>query len=199
MSFNVSGACPECGKPTEESRHEQRKKIEKGGFIATANPLTWLTNKHAATIFAIAVAAGIAAMPLPGQSWSLANAGKGGMILWPMFGATNQLLGGLSFLVIGFYLWRRNKPVWFLVLPMLFMLIMPFWAMTWQLVVGMGGDGKGWLAEGNWTLVTIAVATLALEVWMLIEAALLLPRVKGVLESGALWDGEPSLDSNPQG
>ena len=60
--------------------------------------------------------------------WLEQYGGKGGMILWPMFGATNQLLGGLAFLVIGFYLWRRNKPVWFLALPMLFMLIMPAWA-----------------------------------------------------------------------
>ena len=185
LSFNVSGACPECGKPADESHHEQQKKILSGGFVTTANPLTWLTNKHAATVFAIVVAAVIAAMPLPGQSWSLANAGKGGMILWPMFGATNQLLGGLSFLVIAFYLWRRSKPVWFLIVPMLFMLIMPLWAMTWQLFTGMSRGGKGWLAEGNWTLVTIAVATLVLEIWMIIEAAMLVPKVKGVLEQTA--------------
>ncbi len=182
LSFNVSGACPECGKAADESRHEQQTKACRGGFVATTNPFTWLTNKHAAAIFAIVVAAVIAAIPLPGQSWSLANAGKGGMILWPMFGATNQLLGGLSFLVIAFYLWRRSKPVWFLVVPMLFMLIMPLWAMMWQLFLGMSRNGKGWLAEGNWTLVTIAIATLVLEVWMIIEAVLLMPKVKGVLE-----------------
>ena len=120
-------------------------------------------------------------MPLPGQAWSLAGAGKGGMILWPMFGATNQLLAGLSFLVITFYLWRRDRPVWFLVVPMVFMLVMPLWAMTMQLFVGFGTT-QSWWASGNWVLITIGLATMVLELWMIAEAALLLPKVKGVLE-----------------
>ena len=62
----------------------------------------------------------MAAAPPSGEEWAIENAGKGGLLLWPLFGATNQLLAGLSFLVITFYLWRRGKPVWFLVLPMLF-------------------------------------------------------------------------------
>ena len=148
------------------------------------NPLTWLTNKHAATIFAVVVAAVIATLPLPGQAWSLAGAGKGGMILWPMFGATNQLLAGLSFLVITFYLWRRDRPVWFLVIPMVFMLVMPLWAMTMQLFVGFGTT-KSWWASGNWVLITIGLTTIALELWMIAEAILLLPKVKGVLEISA--------------
>ena len=51
--------------------------------------------------------------------------GSGGMILWPLFGATNQLLAGLAFMVTVFYLWRRNKPIWFAIIPMVIMLIMP--------------------------------------------------------------------------
>ena len=66
------------------------------------NPLAWLTNKHSATIFAILIAGALAALPAPGREWSWQSAGTGGLILWPMFGATNQLLGGLAFLVIGF-------------------------------------------------------------------------------------------------
>jgi len=152
-----------------------------GQAKTTLNPLRWLTNKHVATIFAVVVAAVIATLPLPGQPWSLAQAGKGGMILWPMFGATNQLLAGLSFLVITFYLWRRGRPVWFLVVPMIFMLAMPLWAMTMQLFVGFGST-KSWWASGNWVLISIGLTTLALELWMIAEAVLLLPKVKGVLE-----------------
>ena len=125
----------------------------------------------------------MAAMPPAGGAWTWAGAGKGGMILWPMFGATNQLLGGLAFLVIGFYLWRRNKPVWFLALPMVFMLIMPAWAMGWQLFVG-SEDHPAWMYvdKPNWALIVIALATLVLEGWMVVEAVLLWPRVKGVME-----------------
>ncbi len=35
-------------------------------------------------------------LPKPGAEWSLATAGTGGLILWPLFGATNQLLAGLG-------------------------------------------------------------------------------------------------------
>lgn len=189
----------------------------------------WLRGKHAATLFAITVAAIIAAAPnfkitavtlqdgtviegirqtasateltlksgeqtrvIPKDQiqslttrraqWSFENAGKGGLILWPLFGATNQLLGGLAFLVITFHLWRRRRPVWFLILPMIFMLIMPFWAMCLQLFTHLGA-GESWIETGDFILIGIALATLALEVWMIIEAIRLFPTAKGVLES----------------
>ncbi|MEM1108937.1 MAG: carbon starvation protein A [Planctomycetota bacterium] len=141
------------------------------------NPLGWLTNKHGATVFAIAIAALMAAMPTPGNEWSLANAGKGGLILWPMFGATNQLLGGLAFLVITFWLWRRGKPVWFVALPLVFMLIMPAWAMLVQLPEWWAADETS--GGRNWALIGIAVATLGLELWMIVEAVRLFPKVRG--------------------
>lgn len=163
---------------------------ELAGTLAPKAPgqldlLAWLRNKHGATLVAVATAAFIAAIPPPGKEWAMANAGQGGLILWPLFGATNQLLGGLSFLVITFYLWRRKTPVWFLVLPMIFMLIMPGWAMVWQVFIG-GEGNPSWLSQGNWLLVGIAVATVLLEIWMIIEAVRLFPRVKGVVEDGAV-------------
>ena len=101
------------------------------------------------------------------------------MILWPMFGATNQLLGGLAFLVIGFWLWRRKLPVWFVVPPMLFMLVMPAWAMGMSLPEWINPD------QGNpkWALVIIGFATMALEAWMIVEAFILWPKVRGKLEA----------------
>ena len=142
-----------------------------------------LQNKHGATIFAVAIAAAMAAIPQGGAEWSLANAGKGGLTLWPLFGATNQLLAGLSFLVITFYLWRRGRAIWFLVLPMVFMLIMPMWAMLHQLFIA-----PGWLKAGqvDYLLGGIGLATIALEIWMIVEAIKLFPKAKGVLEENAL-------------
>ncbi len=144
--------------------------------------LGWFQGKHGATIFAVGTALLMAAVPPAGQAWSLANAGKGGMILWPIFGATNQLLGGVSFLVIAFYLWRRSLPIWFLVAPMILMLILPAWAMMLQAFAG----EKSWLMQENWLLVGIAVITLVLEAWMVIEAIRLFPRTKGVIEDNAV-------------
>jgi len=87
-------------------------------------------------------------------------------------------------MVIGFYLWRRSKPVWFIVIPMIFMLIMPMLAMSLQLFFGTGGD-KSWIEQGNWLVVFIGIATIALEIWMIVEAWLMWPKVKGALEPGA--------------
>lgn len=148
------------------------------------NPMSLLANKHGATVFAIGVAFFMAAMPQSGQEWSWANIGKGGLILWPMFGATNQLLGGLAFLVLAFWMWRRQMPVWFIVVPTVFMLVVPAWGMGYQLLVEGIGKDVGWLYEEkkNWTLIVIALATLVLEVWMIVEAFLAWPRARGIIE-----------------
>ena len=149
------------------------------------NPIEWIRNKHGATILAVTSATLLAIAPLPGQQWSVVEAGRGGLLLWPLFGATNQLLAGLSFLVIAFYLWRRNKPIWFLVVPMIFMLVMPMAAMIGQLFFKSGAT-EGWISSGNWILSGIGLATLALEIWMITEALLMFPHAKGALESHAL-------------
>ncbi len=168
-------------------------KDAEGRRVLSGNPFSWLTDKHGATIFAVILAFWMAAIPPDGLDWTWGNVGKGGMRLWPMFGATNQLLGGLAFLVIAFWMWRRRLPVWFVVIPTVFMLVMPAWAMGYQLFT----EG-GWLAAEtkNWPLIFIACATMALEVWMVVEAILCWPKVRGVLEEALepLAKGESSVD-----
>jgi carbon starvation protein len=95
-----------------------------------------------------------------------------------LFGAINQLLAGLAFMVVVFYLWRRKKPVLFALLPMLIMLFMPAWAMLWQ----MFNPESGWFVKGNYLLFSFGLAILVLQAWMAFEAFFMFPRVKGVLE-----------------
>jgi carbon starvation protein len=76
------------------------------------------------------------------------------------------------------YLWRRNKPVWFLVLPMVLMIVMPAWALAWQ----MFNSESGWLTTQNYVLLAVGAATLVLQAWMVIEALWMWPRSRGVLE-----------------
>lgn len=142
-----------------------------------------LMNKHVATIFAITLAGLIAGMPAADADYSVENLGKGGLILWPLFGATNQLLGGLAFLVILFWMWRRNMPIWFVAIPAVFMLILPAIAMVSQLFAG----DAAWLTgkNPNYLLATIGIVTLALEASILVEAAKAWPKAKGVLEKAA--------------
>ena len=145
---------------------------------ATLSPLQWplwlLTTPHGATLFAVGSAFLLALMPAPGKPWNYASLGTGGLILWPLFGATNQLLAGLSLLVVSFYLVRRGLPTWFAVIPMLFMLAMPAWALAI--------DVQRWWAGGSWALVAVTAVMLGVEAWMIVEAALLWPKVRGVLE-----------------
>ncbi len=127
-----------------------------------------LTTKHGATIFAVALAALLACPPAPGQAWELENLGKGGLLLWPLFGATNQLLAGLAFLVIIFWLKQKKAPTWFIIPSAVIMLILPGYAMAHQLFVG----ESAWLlgTTPNYLLSTCGIATMILEVWIIKEA-----------------------------
>ncbi|BDS08071.1 carbon starvation protein A [Oceaniferula spumae] len=131
-----------------------------------ANPFSWLANKHGASIFAIAIAWWMASLPAAAGK----PAGTGGMILWPLFGATNQLLGGLAFLVIIFWMRRRELPVWFVTIPACFMLVLPAWAMAHQIFVSAIGSTQSWISQERWLLVGIGSVSLLLELWMVIEA-----------------------------
>ena len=142
--------------------------VEPSPIRLSGNPLSWLMNKHGATIFAVAIAWWMASLP----STAGAAAGTGGMILWPLFGATNQLLGGLAFLVIIFWMKRQDLPTWFVVIPAFFMLVLPAWAMGYQIFVEALGAGQSWIDQGRWLLVGIGSTSLLLETWMVIEAVL---------------------------
>ncbi len=153
------------------------------GVRVSLNPLTWLSHRHGATLFGVTVAALLAAAPRPGETWSVATAGQGGFILWPLFGSMNQLLGGLAFIVILFWMRRRAMPLWFVAIPAFFMLVLPAWALAYQLFHRSLGAEDSWLARGDWTLASFALATLLVEVWMIVEAVRAWPRVRGVLEA----------------
>ncbi len=138
--------------------------------LGAALRLPAVQNKYVATTIAVVSGGAIALYPGP------AGPGSGGLILWPIFGATNQLLGGLSFVVIAFYLMRLRRPIWFLVPPMILMLILPTWAMLQQMFFMPGS----WLDKGAWPLLTLGLVFTALEIWMIAEAALLWQSVRGV-------------------
>lgn len=117
------------------------------------------TNKYFATGLGVGVAMLIAIFA--GES-----PGTGGLILWPLFGATNQLLAGLALMVAVFYLARRNRSVAVLAIPMFAMLLMPAWAMTYDLV-------ENWWPARDWVLISFGIVILSLQAWMVIEGVLL--------------------------
>ena len=144
-----------------------------------------LKNIYVATGVAVFLGGAIAMVPATAGG----KAGTGGLLLWPLFGATNQLLAGLAFMVTVFYLWRRNKPVWFVVIPMVIMIIMPGWALLWQLfnpdtgwVGGFSESGWTWRFSQHKLLATVGLVTLGLQGWMVVEALMAWRKAKGVLE-----------------
>lgn len=50
-------------------------------------------------------------------------------VIWPIFGATNQLLAGLALMVVAVWLKKKKKQNWFVIIPMFFMLAMTLWAL----------------------------------------------------------------------
>ncbi|UCD15092.1 MAG: carbon starvation protein A [Candidatus Omnitrophota bacterium] len=127
--------------------------------LADAYKLNFLKRKHPAT----AVAVG-SAMLLAFSNGS----GKGAMLLWPLFGSVNQLLGGLTLLVITIYLAKKKVSVLVAAIPMVFMITLTGWAMLFNL-------GQ-FYNQNNWLLLGIGIAIFTLEVWMVIESIIVLKR-----------------------
>jgi len=74
-----------------------------------------LGNRFLATGLAIAAIAFFAFYKIDGK--------EAGLVLWTLFGITNQLLAGLALLVATLYLHQRGRNPWFTGLPMVFMLV----------------------------------------------------------------------------
>ena len=149
----------------------QRYVIQELGDTLKIAPLK---NIYIATLVAVTLGGLIAMLKGP------TGMGSGGLLLWPLFGATNQLLAGLAFMVTTFYLWRRNKPIGFVLIPMIFMIVLPAWALIWQLFNLQSG---WWWSSDKYLVAIIGTITLGLQIWMVVEAILIWPKAKGVLES----------------
>ncbi len=90
-----------------------------------------------------------------------ANPGAGGMVLWPLFGTTNQLTAGLSLLVLTLILYHLKRPFIYALVPFLFVGVMTAWSM----VVNIGN----YISDGNTLLVSIGGLILVLNVWLVLE------------------------------
>jgi carbon starvation protein len=121
-----------------------------------------IQNRWIATTIAV-VSCGLLALGL--------DRGAGGMRLWPLFGTTNQLLAGLSLLILTLFLLRLRRPIWITVIPMGFLLFMTTWAMVLNLL--------RFVRESQTMLLVVGGAIFALEMWLLFEGAVAVRRVVG--------------------
>ena len=88
--------------------------------------------------------------------------GTGGMILWPLFGTTNQLLAGLTLLVISVMLVRLGRPSRYTLVPMVFVTTMAFFSALYQL----------WslYTSGNYFLLVLDMLIIVAAVYVMLEA-----------------------------
>ncbi len=112
-------------------------------------------NNHYVATLTVVVLAALLCFAQPGA--------KGALMLWPMFGALNQLLAALGLTVATVYLAKKGKNILVTLLPMIFMLGMTTWAMVINL--------QKFHATGNTLLFSLSLVILLLTVWLLGSAA----------------------------
>lgn len=96
--------------------------------------------------------------------------GKDGA-LWPLFGASNQLLAGLSLVVVTVWLFRGEGRGWIYTgVPMVFVLFTAGLSMAINL--------STYLKDGNYLLLVVGSIILALEIWVALEGVLAMRRGK---------------------
>jgi carbon starvation protein len=96
--------------------------------------------------------------------------GRGGMIIWPLFGTTNQLLAGLTLLLISVILVKLGRPSIYTMVPMVFVTTTSFLSALYQL----------WdlYSSGNYLLVFIDFLIIIAAIFVMLEAASTFVRAK---------------------
>jgi len=103
--------------------------------------------------------------------------GSGGLLIWPLFGTTNQLLAGLTLLVIAVMLVRRRINSLYVVLPLTFLLIMTLFALLIQL--------NEFYQKGDWFLLILDLVVLVAAILVTLECVSALRRERAKAREAA--------------
>jgi carbon starvation protein len=106
--------------------------------------------------------------------------GSGGLLIWPLFGTTNQLLAGLTLLVVTVMLVRRGSPSIFTLAPLVFVLAMTLFALVIQL--------NGFYQKGDWFLFGLDIVVLVAAILVTLECAAALKRAKAEVREAPAAD-----------
>lgn len=131
--------------------------------------------KMVATIVVLVVGLGLA--------FGAGADGAGGMVIWPLFGTTNQILAGLTLAILAVMLMRKRRPVLPIMIPLLFVLFVSVYAAIIQL--------GSFYREGNWLLLIMDVIIVVAAVWVIVESAIALKRAHGA-------EPEPDVDDEDE-
>ncbi|OJH07760.1 MAG: carbon starvation protein CstA [Alcanivorax borkumensis] len=121
----------------------------------------WMTRPLPATLLAVASCL-LLAFGAGGAD------GSGGLLIWPLFGTTNQLLAGLTLLVITIMLVKRGRPAIYTLAPLVFLLVMTLFALLMQL--------KSFYEKQDWFLLGLDLVVLVAALLVTLECTASLKR-----------------------
>ncbi len=128
--------------------------------IATSIRFAPLQNRYLSSTLAVAAISFFAFYRIEGQS--------AGLVLWQLFGSTNQLLAGLALLTVSLYLLQRRRMALPFLVPMVFMMVTTLIAMSTKLL--------SFWRDGNSTLLFVGGSITFIALWLVVEAALAIVR-----------------------
>jgi len=133
----------------------QRFILKEFGLAMKIKPLT---NRYVATVIAIVPAILLA-------FWNVSDPGSGatrqaGWVLWPIFGASNQMLAALTLMVLSLYYWQKKKPILPLLIPMVFIMVVTFTVLVSNAINFYGHNG---------ILFGLTILLMGLIIWMVFE------------------------------
>ncbi len=110
--------------------------------------------KGLATVIAVGVALAL--------TFGAGADGSGGMLIWPLFGTTNQLMAALTLSIIAIMLLRRGRTPLPALIPLVFVGAMTVYALFVQLGT--------FYQQQNWLLLVLDVVILVAALWVIVEA-----------------------------
>ena len=96
--------------------------------------------------------------------------GGGGLVIWPLFGTSNQLLGALTLMVMTVYLTKNGRATWVTLVPLTFLIVMTIPALVIQL--------RGFWNAGNYFLVSMDILILVASILVALEGASAIGRAR---------------------
>ena len=136
--------------------------------IGDATKINFLNNRYLATTIAIVPAIILALWSVPDPITGEFK--KAGWILWPIFGASNQMLAALILMILTIYFYKKGKNILLLLFPMLFVMSIA--------LISLCIKTQQFLNQGNTLLLTISSILLVLIVWMIFEGILIIKKLK---------------------
>jgi len=128
-----------------------------------------LTNRYAATIAAIipAILLVFVNVSLPSST----EAKQVAWVLWPIFGASNQMLAALTLMVLTLYFWQKNKPVLALLIPMILVMLVTIATLCLKAME---------FYSQNTILFVIDLFLIGLVMWMIVEGIIVFQKKRKI-------------------